>query len=505
MTQVRSGDRVIHTDDLHARAARAASAIIETGVEPGGCVALLLRNDFAFFEMYFAAQLAGIRFIPLNWHLTATEIAYILEDSDTRLVLVHADLLPIAKKAAGNNVRIVVVPTPEEIRNAYALPESVNQFSYPDWNDWLDAHEPIVEPASPPGSVMLYTSGTTGNPKGVRRAPQDAEQQRIYGQSIIRAFNLKPGMNMVVTGPLYHAAPLGYTRFSLELDCDIRLLPRFDPEGLLALIESDRLTHMHMVPIMFVRLLRLPQAVKQRYDLSSLESVLHGAAPCPEMVKRQMIDWWGPIIREYYGSTEASISAAIDSAEWLQRPGTVGRALPRTEIEIHDDDGNLLGPHQSGEIYVRSEVAPGFEYHNRPEERDKVRQNGFMTNGDMGYLDEAGYLFIADRRKDMILSGGVNIYPAEIEAALMTHPRIADCAVFAIPDEEFGERVAAAVQSVTDATLEAAELREFLHDKLARFKIPREITFHESLPRLDNGKVYKQSLRAPYWNEPDLK
>ena len=505
MTRIRSGDRVIDTDDLHARAARAATAILEAGVETGGCVALLLRNDFAFFEVYFAAHLAGVRFIPLNWHLTATEIGFILQDSDTRILVVHADLLPIAEKAAGDHVRIVVVPTPAEIRDAYAIPESVNQFSFPDWNDWRDAHCPLVEPASPPGSVMLYTSGTTGQPKGVRRVSQTSEEQEIYAQSIIRTFNLKPGMDMVVTGPLYHAAPLGYTRFALELDCNILLLPRFDPEQLLALIESERLTHMHMVPIMFVRLLRLPGAVKQRYDLSSLESVLHGAAPCPETVKRQMIDWWGAVIREYYGSTEASISAVIDSDEWLQRPGAVGRAIPGTEIEIHADDGTVLGANQSGDIYVRSDNAPDFDYHNRPEARAAVQRNGFMTNGDIGYLDEAGYLFIADRRKDMILSGGVNIYPAEIEAALMTHPRIADCAVFAIPDEEFGERVAAAVQPLTEATLEATELREFLHDKLARFKIPREITFHQSLPRLDNGKVYKQSLRAPYWDEPEVR
>ena len=498
MTTIHAGSRLIHIDELQLRAARGASALLEAGVEPGGCVAALLRNDFAFFEMFLAAQLAGLRFVPLNWHLAAAEIAYILEDSATCFLLVHADLLPLARQAAGNEVNIVVVPTPDEVREAYAIDDAVNRFSAPDWNQLIDGVEPIAEPASPRGSVMLYTSGTTGRPKGVRRIPQTTDQQDIYAQSIIRAFGLDKGMNMVVTGPLYHAAPLGYTRFSLGLACNITLIPRFDPEQLLASIERDRLTHMHMVPIMFVRLLRLPQDVRQRYDLSSLESVIHGAAPCPETVKRQMIEWWGPVIHEYYGSTEASISATVDSLQWLQRPGTVGQALPDVEIEIHDEDGNKLGPGQSGDIYVRSKVAPDFNYHNRPEARRTVQRNHFMTNEDIGYLDEAGYLFISDRRKDMIISGGVNIYPAEIEGALMTHPSIADCAVFAVPDEEFGERVAAAIQLIADAKLSATEIGEFLGDKLARFKIPREICFHQDLPRLDNGKVYKQVLRAPY-------
>ena len=489
----------MHTDDLHVRAARGASALLQAGVKPGGCVALLLRNDFAFFELYFASVLGGLRFVPLNWHLTATEIAYILEDSGSGFLLVHADLLPAAQRAAGDNVRIVVVPTPDDLREAYGIDESVNQFPHQDWNGLIDAYGPIGEAASPPGSVMLYTSGTTGRPKGVRRVPQDTTDQELYGESIIRAFGLRRGMNMLLTGPLYHAAPLGYARFSLGLDCDILFIPRFDPEQLLALIECERLTHMHMVPIMFVRLLRLPETVKQRYDLSSLECVIHGAAACPAAVKHQMIDWWGPVIREYYGSTEASISAAVDSDEWLQRPGTVGRALPDAGIQIHDDDGNVLGPHQMGDIYVYSNVAPDFDYHNRPQDRAAIERNAYVTNGDIGYLDEAGYLFIADRRKDMIISGGVNIYPAEIEAAIMTHSQIADCAVFAVPDEEFGERVAAAVQPVADVAIDAATLRAFLADKLARFKIPRDVEFYHALPRLDNGKVYKQGLRAPYW------
>ena len=498
MTRIFSGQRVIHLEALRTRAAKAASALLSVDIERGACVAGLLRNDFAFFEMFLAAQLAGLRFIPINWHLTASEIGYILSDSGTRFLLTHADFLPTARQAAGPEVQIVVVPTPDEIRTTHDIDETVNRFTEPDWNQLIESHEPLTEPASPPGSVMLYTSGTTGRPKGVRRVPQTERQQARYGDSIVRAFGLEKNMQMVVTGPLYHAAPLGYARFSLDLDSDITLIPRFDAQKLLALIESKRLTHMHMVPIMFVRLLRLPQEVKNRYDVSSLKLVIHGAAPCPETVKRQMIDWWGPVIREYYGSTEASISSTVDSAQWLQRPGTVGRALPDTEIEIHDENGNVLGPGQSGDIYVRPTRAPDFDYHNRAEARQSIQRNNFMTNGDIGYLDEDGYLFISDRRKDMIISGGVNIYPAEIEAALMTHPAIADCAVFAIPDEEFGERVAAAIQPAANANLQITDIRSFLTDKLARFKIPREVTFHIDLPRLDNGKVYKQVLRAPY-------
>ena len=501
MTRIFSGNRVIQIEALRARAAKAASALLDANIQPDECVAAMLRNDFAFFEIFLAAQLAGLRFIPINWHLTASEIAYILADSKTRFLLAHADFLPIARQAADDRTQIVAVPTPDEIRSAYEIDSAVNRFTEPDWNQLIESQAPLSEPASPPGSVMLYTSGTTGQPKGVRRVAQTQSQQARYGESVVRAFGLDKNMRMVVTGPLYHAAPLGYTRFSLNLDSDITLLPRFDAQALLAMIESKRLTHMHMVPIMFVRLLRLPLEVKNRYDISSLKSVIHGAAPCPEIVKRQMIDWWGPVIREYYGSTEASISSTVDSDQWLQRPGTVGRALPDTAIEIHDENGNLLGPGQSGDIYVRSNAAPDFDYHNRSGARQSIQRNSFMTNGDIGYLDEDGYLFISDRRKDMIISGGVNIYPAEIEGALMAHPDIADCAVFAVPDEEFGERVAAAIQPASTANLEVSEIHRFLADKLARFKIPREMTFHTDLPRLDNGKVYKQLLRSPYLNK----
>ena len=496
MTTIHTHSRTIDVPELHARAQQAVGALLAAGVLPGDGVAVLLRNDFAYFEMYFAALFGGFRFVPLNWHLTASELAYILEDSASKLLLTHADFLTVAKEAARENMEVVVVPTPGDIRAAYGVDADVNRYLETDWNEFIDAHQPVTERAVPGGTVMAYTSGTTGQPKGVRRTPSPPERQARYLDLVVSWFGLRAGMKMAVTGPLYHTAPFGYTRYSLDIDCDVFFLSRFEAEPLLALIERERITHMHLVPIMFVRLLRLPDEVKQRYDLSSLESVIHGAAPCPVPVKRQMIEWWGPVIREYYGSTETSFIAVVDSKEWLERPGTVGKGVRGTVIEIHDEDGSVVGPHENGDIYVRSEVASDFDYHNHPEDRRAMQRGDFMTSGDIGYLDEEGFLFITGRRKDMIISGGVNIYPAEIESVLMAHPGIADCAVFALPDEEFGEQVAAAIQPVNDCEVTEGAIRTFLDGKLARFKMPRTMSFHDSLPRLDNGKIYKLGLRA---------
>ena len=298
-----------------------------------------------------------------------------------------------------------------------------------------------------------------------------------------------------MTGPLYHAAPLGYARAALRVGAYIRLMPRFDAEALLRLVQAEGITHMHVVPIMFIRLLRLPSAVLKRYAVSTLECVIHGAAPCPESVKRAMIDLWGPVIREYYGSTEASIGCAVDSQDWLAHVGTVGRPLPGVELKIYDDEGDSLGPHEIGEIFYRQTLAPDFDYYHRSEERKAIERDGLLSNGDLGYRDEDGFVYLCDRKRDMIISGGVNIYPAEVEAAIMSHAGVDDCAVYGIPDDEFGETVVAAIQRRADSALTEAQVREHLKDRLARFKMPREIDFHEALPRFDNGKVYKQKLK----------
>jgi long-chain acyl-CoA synthetase len=277
------------------------------------------------------------------------------------------------------------------------------------------------------------------------------------------------------------------------------LLPRFDPVALLELIERERLDTMFMVPTMFIRLLKLPDEVRRRYDLSSLRFVIHAAAPCPHDVQRAMIDWWGPVINEFYGSTESGAVTLATSADTLAKPGTVGRAVAGAELRILDDAGRALPAGEVGEIFTRFADMPDFTYHNRPDERAKVDRDGFITSGDVGYLDPDGYLFLCDRKRDMVISGGVNIYPAEIEAVLHGAAGVKDCAVFGIPDAEFGEKLMAVVEPLEGSALSTEELRAYLRRHLADYKVPRMIEISRDLPREDSGKIFKRRLRDPFW------
>jgi len=303
----------------------------------------------------------------------------------------------------------------------------------------------------------------------------------------------------VITGPLYHAAPNTFGLSAVKAGALAILQPRFDPERLLQLVDRYRITHLHMVPTMFVRLLRLPEEVKRKYDLSSLEWVAHGAAPCPVDVKRRMIDWWGPVITEYYGGTETGVGVLHTAHEALRKPGTVGRPLPGASVRIYDEAGNLLPPGQVGEIYLWMQGWPDFTYHNMPEKRRECGRDGLVSLGDVGYLDADGYLFLCDRKRDMVIFAGTNIYPAEIEAELIAMPGVHDCAVFGIPDDEYGERLAAHIEPHPGAFLTAEAVREFLSKRLASHKIPHVIKFETGLPREDSGKIMKRKLREPYW------
>jgi long-chain acyl-CoA synthetase len=277
------------------------------------------------------------------------------------------------------------------------------------------------------------------------------------------------------------------------------LMPRFDPLGLLELIERERLDTMFMVPTMFIRLLKLPEEMRHKFDLSSLRFVMHAAAPCPHDVKQAMIEWWGPVINEFYGSTESSAVTLASSADTLRKPGTVGRAVEGAELRILDDDGRILPAGEVGEIFTRFAEMPDFTYHNKPSERAKIDRDGFITSGDVGYLDADGYLFLCDRKRDMVISGGVNIYPAEIEAVLHAMPGVKDCAVFGIPDAEFGERLMAVVEPADGIALSAQGVQAYLRKHLADYKVPRAIEIGRDLPREDSGKIFKRRLRDPYW------
>lgn len=496
---VLTDDRCRSHAEIIARALRAAEGFRKAGVDEGHRIALLLRNDFAFFEASMGATFAGAYAVPLNWHSTADEAGYILRDCDARLLVAHQDLLPAIAAAIPAHVLVLIVETPVEIARAYGLTETTSAVSDATrWDDWLDAHAPIAAPDRANRAAVIYTSGTTGKPKGVRRAP-DPGGRRMALAKAGYAFNDPEPKTVLMNGPMYHAAPNVYGRMALQTGADIILQPRFDAEEMLALIEQHRVTHMHIVPTMFVRLLRLPDDVRARYDLSSLRAVVHGAAPCPSGVKRAMIEWWGPVIHEYYGSSETGIVTGHNSEEALARPGTVGKPLPTMSIRILGEGGVQLPVGESGDIYVRSTADPDFDYIGLDGARDAITVDGFITVGDVGHLDADGYLYLGDRRRDMIISGGVNIYPAEIEAALVALDEIADCAVFGIPDEEFGEAVCAYLAPRDGFDIDPAAVRKRLATTLSRFKIPKIIKIVPELPREDSGKIFKRKLREPYW------
>ena len=508
MGEIRSGDRTLSTADLFARAAKAATGFAELGVSSGDTVALFLRNDFAFYEASLAANLLGAYPVPVNWHYTVDEANYLFEDSGAKVIVIHADLIEGIRAALPVGVVVLVVSTPPEIREAYGLAASQCKIpeDMPEWQSWRDAYAPLESQGAPNPGTMVYTSGTTGRPKGVRRAQPTLAQAEQWMNLAARgcgftAYRDNPQeMVIAITGPMYHAAPNTYGLTAARLGATVIIQPRFDPEDLLRMIEANRITHMHQVPIMFVRLLKLPERVRRKYDLSSLRWILHGAAPCAESVKRQMIEWWGPIVNEYYGSTETGIMVTLSSSQdWLAHPGTVGAPLPGAIVRVVDEEGRDCRAGESGEICCRWPTLANFTYHRDEEKRRRAQRGELFSMGDIGYFDEAGYLYICDREIDMIISGGVNIYPAEIEAVLLRMPGIADCAVFGIPDDEFGESVCAIIQAQEGARIGEAQVRAFLAGKAAGFKIPKRIQFSDQLPREDSGKIFKRKLREPYW------
>jgi long-chain acyl-CoA synthetase len=496
-----SGERQISYPEIHARIARAASGFRALGVRDGRPVAMMLRNDFALFETIAAAATLGSPVVPINWHLKGEEVAYILSDSGADVLVCHADLLPQVRDGLPAGVKLLAVATPPEIAAAYGVAPALARVpeGVTDWDRWRDAHAPWSE--APIGAApMFYTSGTTGLPKGVRRKPMRPDQQAAAARIGTIAFGVKPNEDQVIlmNGPMYHSAPHAYGMFAFRNGCSIVLEPRFDPEDLLQLIERHRVTHMHMVPTMFVRLLRLPEETKRRYDLSSLRFVVHGAAPCPVEIKRAMIDWWGLVVHEYFGATETGVPVWHSAQEALAKPGTVGRAIEGGVVRIFRPNGEPCDVNEPGEIFMRQTAIPDFDYHGNAQARAEAGRDGLVSVGDVGYLDEDGYLFLCDRKRDMVISGGVNIYPAEIENVLIGMAGVRDCAVFGVPDDEFGERLFACIEPEPGGTLSTAAVQDFLRGRLANFKVPKDIRFMDALPREATGKIFKRKLRDLY-------
>jgi long-chain acyl-CoA synthetase len=505
------GDREIPGNAFDATAAQAAAGLDGLGVGEDDVVCIMLRNEPAFLEAVFAARHVGAYPCPINWHYKAEEAGWILADSSAKALIVHADLLPQIAGAVPHDVEVVVVQPEAATQSAFGIaPQSAQApTGMREWRSWLAAHAPWSGPARVPRANMPYTSGTTGRAKGVRRAPTPpdaaATAAALARETFARALGIAPGMRALLSAPLYHSAPISYAIQAMPAGAMVVLESRFDAERTLALIERHRLTHAYLVPTMYVRLLKLSDAMKRHHDVSSMRFVASTGSPCPPDIKRAMIDWWGPVFNESYASSEGGYVTAISSVEALAKPGSAGRPIGQGALKIRDAGGRELPPGEIGLIYARQPAYPDFTYNNNPEARRAIEHDGLWTLGDMGHVDADGYLFVCDRAVDMVISGGVNIYPAEIEASLAAMPGVHDCAVFGIPHAEFGEALAAAIQPEPDAQLDADAVRAWLALRIADYKVPRVVEFHAALPREESGKIFKRVLRAPYWKDAGRK
>jgi len=504
-------DQSVVLSDVRSRGARAATGLRALGLKEGDVVALLLRNEAAFLEAQIAAGLIGVYVVPINWHSSAEEVGFVLRDCKASVLVAHADLLPAVDPEIPFDVVVLVVPTPREIAAAYRVPEAncAVPTDRPNWTTWLYGYMPLAVTQSGPPAAMIYTSGTTGRPKGVRRERPTSEQFALQLANHGKIYGLKPTESIValMTAPLYHSAPNAYARSALVCGATLVLQPRSEAEDVLRLIERHRVTHIYTVPTMFVRLLKLPEEARRRYDLSSLRFVVHGAAPCAPSVKRAMIEWWGPVITEIYGATEVGVTVWHDSLDALARPGTVGRILDGATVKVFDDNGMELPPGRIGELYMRASWMPEFTYHGLDDRRKEVSRGDLVTLGDIGWIDQDGFVYLCDRKRDMVISGGVNIYPAEVEAALVGMDGVKDCAVFGIPDEEFGEALCAHVELDPGWRIppSANFIREYLTAHIAKFKVPKIIEIVPSLPREETGKILKRKLRDVYWEKAGRK
>ena len=474
--------------ELDERSARLATWLRTVGLDTGDTVMLALPNDLRWGEICWACWRTGLVLCAVNWHLTARELAPLVEDAGPRIVVTSAELLPAVREA----VRASGVPTPR-----FLVVGGTGEEDYDTTVAGTPRDQQLVETM---GGRLLFSSGTTGRPKPFRVEPPGAHPTEVPVRSgaMMAHLDFEPGACVYLsTGPAYHAAPIGFLQSVHQLGGTVVLMERFDTEGALAAIERHRVTHSQWVPTMFVRLLRLPEEVKHRYDLSTHRVAVHGAAPCPPEVKKAIMDWWGPIVYEYYGASEGYGRTAITPHEWLARPGSVGRPAGG-QIRIADADGRDLPTGTVGAIWF---VKPdALEPSRGPDgAADLAAAPGWGTVGDLGRLDAEGYLYITGRAGQTIISGGVNIYPREIEDVLVLHPAVADVAVLGIPDEEFGEQVRAVVQLADDAAEDVAdELIAFCRHRLAHHKCPRAVDVVDALPRSDAGKVLVERLRARY-------
>jgi long-chain acyl-CoA synthetase len=482
--------------ELAARSNQIARGLRKAGLGTGDAVAMLLGNEPAWIETLLATSQIGLYLTPINHHLVGAEVAYILGDCEAKVFIAAAPYAAVAREA------VAAIAPVFDSTLAFATGGPIDGF------------RPLAElgagePRTPPpdrtaGQTMNYTSGTTGKPKGVRRAlaPLSPDETvKILSGMLGGLFGLQPGAGChLVAGPLYHTAPGAFAMTTLHMGHALVIMERWDAAEALRLIAAHQVTSTHLVPTMFHRLLALPSELRRQHDTSSLRQVIHAAAPCPVHVKRAMIDWWGEVIWEYYAATEGG-GTVVSPQDWIAHPGTVGRPWPGSTIQILDENGNPVPPGEPGTVYMASPISP-FVYYKDDDKTARGRRGELFTVGDVGRVTEDGWLFLCDRKVDMIISGGVNIYPAEIEAVLLAEPHVADVAVIGVPDEEWGESVKAIVQpaaGVTPGPALADALLGFARGKLAAYKVPRSVDFVVELPRQPSGKLSKRELRRRYW------
>lgn len=493
--------------ELDERATRLVHALRDRGLRSGDRVVALLGNQAELVEVTVACAHGGWVLVPLNWHWVVREVAYVLDDADASAVVVDERWGGVVAAAldAASAARPTVCAF---VGDAFRAPQGFEAYE-----DLLAASRTDEIDDAERGGPMFYTSGTTGHPKGVRSALTAVggppELFTLMAHSLGPMIDVPPGEPRVqlVCGPMYHSAQWVFGLFSLYCGATVVLQHKFDAAEVLALIDEHAVTNVHLVSTQMVRMLDLPAEVRDAFDGSSLRCVVHGAAPCPPSVKQAMIDWLGPIVTEYYGGTEGGFITIGSAAEWLERPGSVGRPVAIMDVAIVDAQGERVPDGETGEIWFRNLMGSDFEYHNAPDKTAKAhREGGYGTLGDVGRFDADGYLYLSDRKIDMIVSGGVNIYPAEIEGVLSAHPALADVAVFGVPDDEMGERVHAALAlrpgHAWSAGLEA-DLVALCRDQLAGYKRPRSFEVHGELPRSEAGKLTKRALRDPWWADRD--
>jgi long-chain acyl-CoA synthetase len=499
--------------ELDERVNRLIDHLRGAGLEPGDRVALLAGNRREIEEVYLACSHAGWHCVPVNWHFAADEVAYVFADSEARALISASEFAGLAADA------LVIEPDSVPLSRLVMS----DQDDTVDWGEpggrisaetrpVLSSYEDALAAASNEepddqmlGGVMFYTSGTTGRPKGVRTAWEPGTPVEVLQlmAGSMDSMKIPDFGRTLLAGPQYHSAQWAFSYLPLLAGSTVVMQAKFIPEQTLEMIDTHDITNVHLVPTQFVRLLRVDEDRKAAFRGSELSAVLHGAAPCAPNIKRSMIEWWGPKITEYYGATEGGVVSTITSEEWLERPGSVGVAAPIVEFRIVNEAGFVAAPMEEGVIHIRSLIGRDFEYHNSPDKTAEAHSEpGFMTMGDIGYLDDAGYLYLSDRKIDMVVSGGVNIYPAEIEAVLITHPSVLDVAVFGVPDEEFGEQVKAVVQlddGIEWSDALEAEMTELSRSQLAGYKRPKSWETIDEMPRSAAGKLLKRVLRAPYW------